>query len=60
LLEEKVTVLSPVFISVVVDVIVYLLDLIKEVLGRIRGNRNIIREEFTWTYISTEVALNVI
>jgi hypothetical protein len=60
LLEEKVTVLSPVFISVVVDVIVYLLDLIKEVLGRIRGNRNIIREKFTWTYISTEVALNVI
>jgi len=60
LLEEKVTVLSPVFISVVVNVIVYLLDLIKEVLGRIRGNRNIIREKFTWTYISTEVALNVI
>jgi len=60
LLEEKVTVLSPVFISVVVNVIVYLLDLIKEVLGRIRGNRNIIREKFTWTYVSTEVALNVI
>lgn len=60
LLEEEVTILSAILVSMIVYVVIDLLDLVEEVFWCVCCDCYVFWEELTWTYISPKIALNVI